>query len=294
MRAAQIFHQRALLGNNLNSRRTETTPARAAYQQTKLAIAHNNHNSRSTNGPRQALMDVNILDLSPLEVDERILESADKYYPTFLRISDVCRVAEGLTNPTYREDVIKQLTTVLARLPIIWAIRDTEAKLRELGTETRFGDRTCNRLKDFADYTYQTKCRQKDKYYVEKQKLLRTVNWRVFRFHSIAFSIEKTRNMNLNRLRQVLQLVEARIKSRGLGRYLNRMEFNNALAVHASRVRYGEPGLYDPSYEAFKAAQPEERVEHIPQDHQDEISPVAISDHQGMYFPSFEVLLSTH
>ena len=124
-------------------------------------------------------MEINILELSSLEVDEKIPESADQYHPTSLRISDVSRVAEGLTNPAYRADVIKQLTTVLARLPIIWAIRDTEAKLRELGTESRFPDRTCNRLKDFADYTYQMRNRQKDKDYIEKQKLLRTVNWSV-------------------------------------------------------------------------------------------------------------------
>lgn len=198
-------------------------------------------------------MDINILELSSLEVDEKIPESADQYYPTFLRISDVSRVAEGLTNPIYRTDIIKQLTTVLARLPIIWAIRDAEAKLRELGTEKRYPDRTCHRLKDFADYIYHTKNRQKDKDYIEKQKLLRTVDWRVFRFHSIAFSIEKTRNMNLNRLRQVVQLEEACIESRAWGRYLNRMEFNNALAIHASEVRYGQSGLYDQSYEAFKA-----------------------------------------
>ncbi|KIV98423.1 hypothetical protein, variant [Verruconis gallopava] len=239
-------------------------------------------------------MDINIRELKSLEVDEKIPESADQYYPTFLRISDVSRVAEGLTNSNYRTDVIKQLTTVAARLPIIWAIRDTEARLRELGTAKRFSDRTCNRLKDFADYTYQTKNRQKDKDYIEKQKLLRTVDWKVFRFHCIAFPIEKTRNMNLNRLRQVLELEKSRIESYGWERYLNRIEFNNALAVHASEARYGPRGLYDQSYEAFKAAQPAAPIEHIPKDHQDEIPPVAVADYQGMYSLSSEVLLSTH
>jgi hypothetical protein len=197
-------------------------------------------------------MDINVLQLHPLKVDEKIPESTDQYHPTFLRISDVSRVAETLTNSVYRNDVIKQLTTVLARLPIIWAIRDTEAQLRKLGTENPFPKRTCKKLNDFADYTYQTKNRPKENGYREKQKLLRSVDWRVFRFHSIAFSIEMTRNMNINRLRQAIQLEENYIESGGWGRYLNRMEFNGALAMHAVDVRYGA-GLYDPSYETFKA-----------------------------------------
>lgn len=187
-----------------------------------------------------------------MEVDETDSESTDRYFPTRLRISDVSRVAEGITNKTHRADILRQLSTVQTRLSIIWAIHDAEEKLLAAGTDKRLDGRTCNRLRNFVDYVFGPN-KPKDKQHLEKQKVLQNVSWPTFRFHSMAFPIEKTRNMNLNILQQVAELKGEYIASRGLQPLLDRLEFKETLATHAVRVRAHQSNAYAACYDAFQA-----------------------------------------